>query len=133
MAEAEQLKETLERLEEKLKETEINCAKLEGELKGKSTTTIHHTKPEKLMQTFKPTDNVEDWIYIASSHIYRLSYEKDRVDLILNFLSEVPYTEIRFRIDRAKAHSKEVLDLLRCKGQFHSSPTKVLFPGAARK
>ena len=109
----EDLEKTIDELTEKLKSTELKLSKQEDEAKSSNATVMYQTKPDKALRKFKEGDDVDDWIETTLSYISRLKKESEKVDMILNFLDRTPYSEVRFRIDRTKATSSEVLGILK--------------------
>jgi len=101
----EQLNKTIHKLAEKLKAAE--------EAKSYSTTVIYQTEPEKSLRKFREGVDIDNWLETIRSYISLLKKESEKVDMIMNFLDHAPYTEVRFRIDRSKATSSEVLDILK--------------------
>lgn len=109
----EELRKTIEELTEKLNATELKISKQEEQAKPGPATVIYQTKPEKSLRKFREGDDVDDWIETTQSYISRLKKESERVDMILNFLDKSPYTEVRFRINRSKATSAELFQILK--------------------
>ena len=108
----EDLEKTIDELTEKLKSTELKLSKQEDEAKSSNATVMYQTKPDKALRKLE-CDDVDDWIETTLSYISRLKKEPEKVDMILNFLDRTPYSEVRFRIDRTKATSSEVLGILK--------------------
>jgi len=78
---------------------------------------MYQTKDEKYLRKFREDHDVDDWLETTRSYISRLKKESEKVDMIMNFLDHAPYTEVRFRIDRSKATSSEVLDIFKVYGE----------------
>jgi RNA-binding protein YhbY len=108
----EELEAKFKLLQGKLHDTELRCAYLEGENKVKASPIVYHTKTEKLIKKYHDGDDIADWIESITNYIAKFSTEAEKVDCILNNLDHRPYTEVRFRIDRSKVSSVEVLKIL---------------------
>ena len=106
----EALKQTIEELQQKLKETERELQKKQET----SQTIVVHTSSEKKLPRFNENDNIEEWCDLATNHpsLKKLKLEKEKVDFILDHLTDNPKRELRFQIDRTKASSQEVFKVL---------------------
>lgn len=83
---------------------------------------VYQSKPDKSVKKFHEDEDIDDWIEKVQSQLPKMENETEKVNYILNHLDKKPYTELRFRIDRTKATSKEVTTLLKeiygCKKSF---------------
>ena len=77
-----------------------------------ASSVIVHTRKEKIKK-FKETDDVEEWIEEVEPCLSKFDTETLKVNFILENLDQRPKTEIRLNIDRSKATSSEVFDILR--------------------
>ena len=109
----EDLEATVKQLHDKLKTSEKKFAELQSEVRSKQETVVYQTKPDKAVKKFHDSDDIEEWIENIDSYVARFKSNTEKVDFILNHLDKKPYTEVRFRIDRAKATSSEVFKILR--------------------
>ena len=111
MSGTEELKETIQQLEQKLKEAEIKQKEFRVAAENKNPVIIQ-TKPDKKISKFGISDDVDDWIDTVSCYISKFKTELEKVDFVLNHLEKGPYTEVRFKIDRQKSTASEVFQIL---------------------
>ena len=98
-------------LEEKPRGLERRCAEYKGAAAVASAPVL--IKQERKMKNFSEHDDIDDWIDNIKSHLNGLTSEREKVDFIFSHLNKRPCTELRVQVDRGKATTKQVFDILR--------------------
>ncbi len=118
MATVEQLADHVKELEARLME----AGKIIDEQKKQATahvptvpTVIVHTTQEKKMTKYSEKEDIDEWCESVKNHhaMKKMDHERDRVNFIIDHLTEYPKQTLMVQIDRRKATSKEMFDILK--------------------
>ncbi len=118
MATVEQLADHVKELEARLME----AGKIIDEQKKQATahvptvpTVIVHTTQEKKMTKYSEKEDIDEWCESVKNHhaMKKMDHERDRVNFIIDHLTEYPKQTLMVQIDRRKATSKEIFDILK--------------------
>lgn len=112
MATEEELKQQLEELRRKLKDTETQLQ--QGNAASNKTNVIVHTTTERKLRSFSEKDDVEEWVELVKLHA---TFRKMKIDeqpsYIIDHLGENPKRELQLQIDFKKATTSEIFDTLK--------------------
>jgi len=112
MATMEELNSVVDQLKRRLKDMEMER---QEEKKHGTTNVVVHTTQDKKMTKFSETDDVDDWCEKARNHppLKNLTTEREKVNFIMDHLTENPRRTLKLQIDQSKATLQEVCQILK--------------------
>ena len=116
MTTVNELTDIVKELEQRLREaTELIGEQRKSALATAAPTVVVHTNKERKLMKYSEKDDIDDWCDSIKGHsaMKTLSTELDRVSFIMDYLTENPKRTLKVQIDKKKATTKEVFEILK--------------------